>query len=67
MNIEYIIAPIFFFVSIIFSMVGQGGASAYTPILTLFQIDHNSIPLISLACNVVVTSGATYHFAKAGH
>lgn len=56
---------LFFAAAYLYSMVGFGGASSYTALLALFSAVHyQQIPLVALACNIVVVSGNTYHFNK---
>ena len=59
--------PIFIFVSLIYSMIGQGGASAYLAFLALFNITYTSIPSTALACNIAAMIPVVYHFHRAGH
>lgn len=61
------IAPIFLATSILYSMIGQGGASAYLAILVLFNLPYQNIPPTALACNIIASLGIAFHFAKAGH
>ncbi|MFZ1737862.1 TSUP family transporter, partial [Sphingorhabdus sp.] len=60
------ILPILFgLVALIYASVGFGGGSSYTALLTLSGIEHRLIPIISLACNIVVVSGGSFRFAMA--
>jgi len=63
----WFIALLFFAAAAIYSMAGFGGGSAYIAVLTLAGFAHDRIPVIALVCNIVVTVGGTYHFARAGH
>lgn len=63
----YFLFPIFLFVSLIYAMSGQGGASAYLAILAISDISYNKIPATALACNIAATIGIVYRFYKEGH
>ena len=45
--------------------VGFGGGSTYTALLALGGVDYRLLPLLSLACNIVVVAGSTLRFARA--
>lgn len=65
MNI--IIFGAFSITALLYAMVGFGGGSTYTALLVLSGVDYTILPLISLACNLVVVTGGTLRFAKADH
>jgi uncharacterized protein len=56
----------FFGTALLYASVGFGGGSTYTALLTLSGVDYRILPLISLACNVVVVTGGTIRYARAG-
>lgn len=56
----------FFLTALLYASVGFGGGSTYSALLALAGTDHRILPLISLACNIVVVAGATVRFARAG-
>jgi uncharacterized protein len=56
----------FTLVALIYASVGFGGGSTYTALLGLWGLDYKLIPVISLLCNIVVVSGGTARFARAG-
>jgi len=56
----------FFLTALLYASVGFGGGSTYSALLALAGTDHRVLPLISLACNIVVVAGATVRFARAG-
>ena len=56
----------FFLTAVLYASVGFGGGSTYSALLALAGTDHRILPLISLACNIVVVAGATVRFARAG-
>lgn len=55
----------FFVTALLYGSVGFGGGSTYLALLTLAGVDHRIVPLIALACNIVVVAGATIRFGRA--
>ena len=51
----------------IYAIAGFGGGSTYTALLVLAGTDYRAVPILSLACNIIVVSAGTWRFAKAGH
>ena len=62
-----LLAPLFFAISFIYSSAGFAGGSSYIAILVLVGINLYTIPPISLALNIVVSSAALFNYFKAGH
>ncbi|NVD44221.1 sulfite exporter TauE/SafE family protein [Qipengyuania atrilutea] len=60
------LAAAFFLTALLYAAVGFGGGSTYSALLALSGIDYRVLPLISLACNIVVVTGSTIRFARAG-
>ncbi len=56
----------FFVTALLYASVGFGGGSTYSALLALSGVDYRILPLISLACNIVVVAGSTLRFARAG-
>lgn len=56
----------FFLTALLYASVGFGGGSTYSALLALAGTDTRILPLISLACNIVVVAGASWRFARAG-
>lgn len=56
----------FFVAALLYASVGFGGGSTYTALLALAEIDYRLLPLLSLACNIVVVAGSSLRFARAG-
>jgi uncharacterized protein len=50
----------------LYASVGFGGGSTYTALLTLAGTDYRILPAISLLCNIIVVTGGTIRYAKAG-
>jgi uncharacterized membrane protein YfcA len=59
-------AALFALVALIYASVGFGGGSTYTALLGLWGVDYKLIPVISLLCNIIVVSGGTVRFVRAG-
>ena len=57
---------LFAVVALIYASVGFGGGSTYTALLGLWGVDYALIPIISLLCNIIVVTGGSARFAKAG-
>ncbi len=60
------LAPLFALVALIYASVGFGGGSTYTALLKLTGVNFKLIPVISLLCNIVVVTGGTIRFYRAG-
>ncbi|MHA7818107.1 MAG: sulfite exporter TauE/SafE family protein [Erythrobacter sp.] len=56
----------FFLTALLYASVGFGGGSTYSALLALSGLDYRVLPLVSLACNIVVVLGGTIRFARAG-
>ncbi len=65
-NGQFII-PLLFLVSLIYSTVGHGGASAYILILTLFNFNTDFISTSALILNIAVSSVAFLNFKRRGY
>ena len=56
----------FLIIAALYASVGFGGGSSYTAVLMITDTDFRLVPVISLICNLIVVSGGTIHFARAG-
>ena len=56
----------FFITALLYASVGFGGGSTYNALLALSAVDYRILPLIALACNIVVVTGGTIRFARNG-
>jgi hypothetical protein len=56
----------FFVTALLYASVGFGGGSTYSALLALSGLDYRVLPLVSLACNIVVVAGSSVRFARAG-
>lgn len=60
--------PLFFFlVAIIYASVGFGGGSSYLALLVLWDFPYAIIPIIALICNILVVSGNSFNYLRAGY
>ena len=61
-----LLAIAFLVSALLYASVGFGGGSTYSALLALSGLDYRVLPLISLACNIVVVTGSSWRFARAG-
>jgi uncharacterized membrane protein YfcA len=57
---------LFALVALIYASVGFGGGSTYTALLSLWGVQYQLIPIISLLCNIIVVTGGSIRFVRAG-
>ena len=63
-----IILPILFFITaILYSSVGFGGGSTYLALLLIWDIPYYIFPVVALVCNIVVVSGNSINYIRAGN
>jgi hypothetical protein len=60
------ITGLFALVALVYASVGFGGGSTYTALLGLWGVDYQLIPVISLLCNIIVVTGGSIRFVRAG-
>lgn len=60
------LAAAFFATALLYASVGYGGGSTYNALLALGGVDYRLLPAIALACNIVVVTGGSIRFARAG-
>ncbi len=51
----------------IYSSVGFGGGSTYLALLLIWGIPYSIFPVIALSCNIIVVSGNSLNYVKAGN
>jgi uncharacterized membrane protein YfcA len=66
-QLQYLLALLFFFVAFVYSSVGLGGGSSYTAILAIFGYGAAVIPMISLSLNLAVTTTGSVNYVRHGH
>ena len=63
-----IILPILFLITaILYSSVGFGGGSTYLALLLIWDIPYYIIPILALICNIIVVSGNSFNYVRAGN
>ncbi|MEM1196820.1 MAG: sulfite exporter TauE/SafE family protein [Pseudomonadota bacterium] len=60
------LALAFLLTALLYASVGFGGGSTYAALLAWYGLDYRLLPIVALACNVVVVAGSTVRFARAG-
>lgn len=60
------LAAAFLVTALLYASAGYGGGSTYNALLAMAGIDYRLLPAIALACNIVVVTGGTIRFARAG-
>lgn len=50
----------------LYASVGFAGGSTYNALLALSGVDHRVFPSVALVCNLIVATGGTIRFARAG-
>ena len=58
--------PAFFVTALFYASVGFGGGSTYSALLALAEVDYRILPAIALMCNIIVVTGGTIRFYRAG-
>ena len=62
------ILTIFFFITaILYSSIGFGGGSTYLALMLIWDIPYYIFPIIALFCNIIVVSGNSINFIRAGN
>ena len=62
-----ILSILFFITAILYSSVGFGGGSTYLALLLVWDIPFYIFPVIALLCNIIVVSGNTFNYIRAGN
>lgn len=58
---------LFFIVAAFYASIGFGGGTSYIALLVLWGLPYAAIPALALACNIVVVSGNSFHYVRAGY
>lgn len=61
------LAALFFVTALLYGAVGFGGGSTYNALLVLAGADYRAVPVVALACNILVVSAGSWRFARSGH
>ncbi len=62
-----ILSILFFITAILYSSVGFGGGSTYLALLLIWEIPYFIFPIIALICNIIVVSGNSFNYIRAGN
>ena len=62
-----ILSTLFFITAILYSSVGFGGGSTYLALLLIWDIPFYIFPIIALLCNIIVVSGNSFNYIRAGN
>ena len=62
-----ILSILFFITAILYSSVGFGGGSTYLALLLIWDIPYYIFPVIALLCNIIVVTGNSINYVKAGN
>jgi len=62
-----ILSVLFFITAILYSSVGFGGGSTYLALLLIWGIPYYIFPVIALMCNIIVVSGNSFNYIRAGN
>ena len=62
-----ILSILFFITAILYSSVGFGGGSTYLALLLIWDIPYFIFPIIALLCNIIVVSGNSLNYIRAGN
>jgi len=60
-----LLAALFSLTALLYASVGFGGGSTYTALLIATGTDYRVVPLISLACNIIVVSSNSIRYSHA--
>ena len=62
-----ILSILFFITAILYSSVGFGGGSTYLALLLIWELPYYIFPIIALICNIIVVSGNSFNYIRAGN
>jgi len=62
-----ILSILFLITAILYSSVGFGGGSTYLALLLIWDIPYYIFPILALICNVIVVSGNSFNYIRAGN
>ena len=62
-----ILSILFFVTAILYSSVGFGGGSTYLALLLIWKVPYLIFPVIALFCNIIVVSGNSFNYIRAGN
>ena len=63
----FILSIFFIITAILYSSVGFGGGSTYLALLLIWEIPYYIFPVIALICNIIVVTGSSINYVRAGN
>jgi uncharacterized protein len=61
------LAALFLVTALLYGAAGFGGGSTYNALLVLAGTDYRAVPVLALACNILVVSVGSWRFTRSGH
>jgi hypothetical protein len=61
------LAALFLLTALLYGAAGFGGGSTYNALLVLAGADYRAVPVVALACNILVVTVGSWRFARSGH
>jgi len=62
-----LLAILFLVTATLYSSVGFGGGSTYLALLLVWGVPYFIFPTIALFCNIIVVSGNSFNYIRAGN
>ena len=62
-----LLSILFLVTAILYSSVGFGGGSTYLVLLLIWDIPYFIFPVVALVCNILVVSGNSFNYIRAGN
>jgi len=62
-----ILFALFLIVALVYSIAGLGGGSTYVALLFIMGTPLDLLPKVALVCNLIVVTGGSFQFVRAGH
>jgi hypothetical protein len=62
-----LLSILFLVTAALYSSVGFGGGSTYLAFLLIWNVPYSVLPIIALFCNIVVVSGNSFNYIRAGN
>ena len=62
-----LLAILFLITATLYSSVGFGGGSTYLALLLIWEVPYFIFPVIALSCNIIVVSGNSFNYIRAGN
>jgi len=62
-----LLSILFLVTAVFYSSVGFGGGSTYLAFLVIWNVPYTAFPIIALLCNIIVVSGNSFNYIKAGN